>query len=66
MNNEGLDWAKAVLAILAFFVGTLFGAHNSENSYQEKAIEMGYAHHCPDTGDWAWKGECATSAGKTE
>lgn len=66
MKDEGLDWVKTALVIVAFIAGTLFGAHNSEVSYQEKAIEIGYALHCPDTGDWAWKGECATSAGSTD
>jgi hypothetical protein len=30
----------------------------ADSTWEEYAITRGYALYCPDTGDFAWKGEC--------
>lgn len=41
-----------------FFAGFGIGGHTQTLNWQDEIIERGYALHCPDTGDFAWKGEC--------
>ncbi len=56
------DFVK-FLAALAF--GCLCGAIGSaiegkitRTYYESAAVQRGFALHCPDDGEWAWKGEC--------
>ena len=39
-------------------VGFLWFPAVTTSNLEHQAIERGYAAYCPDTGNWAWKGEC--------
>lgn len=58
MNNSIDPVLLALLFLAGMLSATFFGAVDMEGNYQTQAIERGYALHCPDTGDFAWKGEC--------
>ena len=58
-------------AVVALFCGAMFLAAlsvvtaigwistaTSTPDREAEAIQRGYALHCPQTGDFAWKGEC--------
>ena len=30
----------------------------TDDIWQRRLIDRGLATHCPNTGEWAWKGEC--------
>lgn len=49
---------EVVVAVLLVIVGIIIGAFGMQNTYQKEAIQKGYALYCPDTGEFAWKGEC--------
>jgi hypothetical protein len=42
----------------AFFLGFFFGGLVMVESWQSDLINRGMAQYCPDTGEWAFKGEC--------
>lgn len=44
----------AVVLVGVFIGGQWYGKHKME----QQAVENGYALYCPDTGDFAWSGEC--------
>lgn len=48
-----------IFAAMAFgcFCGIVGGAI-AGTYYERAAVQRGFAMHCPDDGEWAWKGEC--------
>ena len=44
----------ALFALLVVIVGSVLELHG----FREAAVERGYALYCPESGKWAWKGEC--------
>lgn len=51
------DWL-GLLFIIVGVSGILVGAFGGHEYFERQAIDRGYALHCPDTGNFAWKGEC--------
>ena len=43
------------------YTGFVEGVERMRSAFHESAIERGLAFYCPDTGNWAWKGECSTT-----
>lgn len=55
--TSGFEVGMMVLAAIVvgiFIAGQWFGT----NSTRLEAIQRGYGMYCPDSGDFAWKGEC--------
>jgi hypothetical protein len=48
----------AVVYGIFYFWGYKEGGAREKSAWQSELIERGHAHHCPDTGEWAWIGEC--------
>ena len=48
----------AVFAVATLFMGFYGGYGEGMQEVYKEAIYRGYAQHCPDTGKFAWKGEC--------
>ena len=44
--------------LIGISVGLFLGSYLSLDDMQKQAIDRGYGIYCPDTGAWAWKGEC--------
>lgn len=42
----------------SFYLGFGLGVFWIQDITHEAAIERGFALRCPETGDFAWKGEC--------
>ena len=68
---RGGEWrpaAKGVRVMDEFLIGVMivmllllggFGATVIVNSeWRDETVKRGLAQYCPDTGEWAWKGEC--------
>lgn len=57
----------AVIIIIAIVIAIFFsGQLHGTNLMQKEAISRGYASYCPDTGDFAWNGECNLNTGHGE
>ena len=59
MRDDLGFWFATTLA--AFGIGLGAGvttAQQNVHALMKDAINHGYAQYCPDTGAWAWKGEC--------
>lgn len=56
MTINGFDTALLVIAAIIF--GFFLGGHVYGTHIMEQAIDRGYASFCPNTGDFAWAGEC--------
>lgn len=52
------DGSAVMFLVAAFCFGLTLGLLISESRYQKQAIYRSYALYCPDSGDWAWIGEC--------
>ena len=46
------------LLVLAVIVTLVIALKLQGYKYKTEAVERGYAEYCPDTDNWAWKGEC--------
>jgi hypothetical protein len=59
---------EAGLIILAAIVVGIFiaGDWYGTNSMRLEAIQRGYGIYCPDSGDFAWAGECGVNAKEGE
>jgi len=55
--SEVIGFVLTVLLVVSFFVA-LAWLDDIGNPREAEAIQRGYALHCPQTGDFAWKGEC--------
>ena len=44
--------------LTAFVLGVFLFGSVIANHWQSETIERGLAQYCPQTGDWAWIGEC--------
>jgi hypothetical protein len=64
MNINGFDTAILVIACVIF--GFFWGGHVYGTQIMEQAIDRGYASFCPNTGDFAWVGECNLNTGHGE
>lgn len=53
-NNVNVGLVIMIIGILMGFVGQALTVSNLKS----QAIERGYALHCPQEGEFAWKGEC--------
>jgi hypothetical protein len=58
MNDKTDLVAVASIGLFLGFCMLILGTGLSDNWWEQQAIERGYALHCPDTGKFAWKGEC--------
>lgn len=47
-----------VVGLIAIIAAGFGSAAITRSEWQTKTIERGLAQYCPDTGEWAWKGEC--------
>ncbi len=48
-------WIGCIMGIaLGFYVGFSYASW----TFQKDLINRGMAQYCPDTGEWAFKGEC--------
>ncbi len=47
-----------VMAMLVLVLGIILGDYTSTTRWQSDLINRGMALYCPDTGEWAFKGEC--------
>lgn len=47
-----------VVLIVTFTIGLIFGAYMTESNYRSILVEKGFAQYCPNTGVFAYKGEC--------
>ena len=52
------DILGAVMA-LSLGLGIVVGAAMSNSAHKDDMVKRGLATYCPDTGAWAWVGECA-------
>lgn len=60
-DSEIFKGAVLCLCIGAIFGGIFVGAvvgTGTRDKWQAKVIDRGYGLYCPDTGEFAWKGEC--------
>jgi hypothetical protein len=44
--------------IMGLIFGLSLGLRSATWQMESEANERGYGFYCPDTGNWAWKGEC--------
>lgn len=48
--------------VAGFLIGAGFAliltSFLTTKGWQQESVERGYAHYCPDSGAWAWEGEC--------
>lgn len=51
-------WEILWCAVLAIAFALWLAFNLGVTLHEIEAIERGYALHCHDTGDFAWKGEC--------
>lgn len=58
MSDHFLFCMLWVFFMVGALIGIFAGHQMRERTWEHQAIERGYALHCPDTGDFAWKGEC--------
>ena len=51
---------RATFFVITFstIAGVVLGAVAMGLIWEDAVIKRGYALHCPDTGNFAWKGEC--------
>jgi hypothetical protein len=54
---SGYGFISGVAAIAIWMTLTIWEMQDHAAT-KEEAIQRGYALHCPQTGDFAWKGEC--------
>jgi hypothetical protein len=60
MYDSGFEVAILVIVAICFGIfwgGKVYGTRVMEH----QAITRGYASYCPNTGDFAWAGECEVS-----
>ena len=55
--SEGSVAATLGIALLVFIFAMAW-MDRSDSPLEAEAIQRGYALHCPQTGEFAWKGEC--------
>ena len=48
----------AVCGVVYFLFMAALILHEPADDVRAEAIQRGYALHCPQTGEFAWKGEC--------
>lgn len=59
MNDGIVVFWVILIGVLAGLVLTFsLTASLVTYGFEHQAIERGYALYCPDTGNFAWKGEC--------
>jgi hypothetical protein len=56
--DDMLPVFAAVLIAIGCFVSGGWSHYSTASSYEEQAINRGYALYCPKDGEFAWKGEC--------
>ena len=52
--SDGFGTIVFVLAFLVFLFGGFIGNLVTGEHYKKVAVEQGFAHYCPKTGDWQW------------
>jgi hypothetical protein len=55
MNNKDFGGFMAFLLLLALWAAPAVGVHWW---WQDETVNRGLAQYCPETGNWAWLGEC--------
>ncbi len=56
MDVWWLGFAAGVMA--GIFAGLFIFTGLTNDEWQDRLINRGMAQYCPDTGEWAFKGEC--------
>jgi hypothetical protein len=58
MDDVFLVTMLFVAVVIGFSLGGLILSGNVADEYRQQAIERGHGLYCPDTGAFAWMGEC--------
>lgn len=56
MNDDMVSFLLGI--ILGLAIGGFLGSIENNAVWMEDTVELGLAQYCPDTGDWAWVGDC--------
>lgn len=53
-----MNWGYILGSVVGGVLATLYGQYSVDQDWRARTIERGVAVECPDTGQWAWAGEC--------
>lgn len=56
MSDDGGVFVMGIIVGLA--LGGLLGGLANSSIWREDTVKLGLAQYCPDTGAWAWVGDC--------
>ena len=59
-TNNLSEYVPLFCVTAALCIGAICGGYAERWDWRKDTVERGYAHYCPNSGEWAWKdsGEC--------